>query len=221
MALFKQLESLLQEGDQVTVVVTKAKDGRLSAAVVLTPKEASNNSISPYVATGTAEELDENVLVELPKVVETVKGFHSNMNQVESEAKKKTAKPAKGTSTKKEDTKPSEPEKKPSTEKETAATAATQQTSDKDAASAEQEQSQDVSQQSAEDEEAKMAAIAAERKEKAKELWLKASEFVKAGKLAEAKEVLIEDLKYCNDKQRDVINKEIAKINVKLGIKEE
>lgn len=86
--MFKQIESLLDNMD-LTFTIAK-KDDKISVSVLPRPKKTSA-VIPPFVAIGTAEELDQNLISKLLAPLNNVSGFILDTSAAEEAMKAKKA----------------------------------------------------------------------------------------------------------------------------------
>lgn len=87
MSLFKKLNDILTTGCKVTIVVTKAQDGTLSAATVLdnsASKDPAKAYIQPFIVTGTPDELDEGFADAIGEPLARSAGLQTSMAQFEA-----------------------------------------------------------------------------------------------------------------------------------------
>lgn len=93
MSLFKQLDSLLAEGDTSNITVLKNK-GKLILAISVTNKE-KNHKWPPFTNTGTPEELEEGFYDSFDKALNVIKAGNQTLEdyakQIQESAKSSEA----------------------------------------------------------------------------------------------------------------------------------
>jgi PRTRC genetic system protein E len=88
--MFTKLNDILQEGDTAKMVVTRTKTG-LSVTILPVLKEDKEGTLLPVTASGTAEELDAQLLEEFGKALPEVRQTVIDVNSMVAAAKEKKA----------------------------------------------------------------------------------------------------------------------------------
>ncbi len=95
--MFDKIHEILEDKDAITIRIAKNKE---NLAVSVIP---DGNTLQAFMLKGTAEELNQHFVTELGKAIPIYKGFKSNLEELEKEAKDKLAQKAAKKSTKKTD----------------------------------------------------------------------------------------------------------------------
>jgi PRTRC genetic system protein E len=86
--MFTKLNEILSAKDGILLRITKSEH-QMSVTVIA---DKTEKTLSPFVITGTAEELDQNFIEHLSKTFNVIASFSSNMEEIEKEAREKVEK---------------------------------------------------------------------------------------------------------------------------------
>jgi PRTRC genetic system protein E len=107
--MFTKLNEILSAKDGILLRITKSEH-QMSVTVIA---DKTEKTLSPFVITGTAEELDQNFIEHLSKTFNVIASFSSNMEEIEKEAKEKVEKAKADKAEKAEKTEKTKVEKAP------------------------------------------------------------------------------------------------------------